>query len=247
MFEDALYRHAVGPTPDKLAPPGGGSLTDAHAKTDIVAGEIPQEASERAKCLKLLEDEPHHLLHLLVWVQPDLPIWPPDVAGWQGEGECAAARLAQTALIQPLLEQMQLRLRHGALEAQQQSVIVPRRVVEPVQVSDEGAKQGAHFEQAVPVSIRAGQARHLDAENEAHVPEADLRDQPVEAGPASRAGAGLPQVVVNDQHALGRPAERLSPRHQAVLQPGRFLVGEHLLRRGLADVDDGEALTMPGA
>jgi len=85
MFEQVLQRHAVGSTPDQLTLPNARSFPDPDTKADVVAREIPQEAAERAKYLKLLEDEPHHLLHLLVWVQLDLPLRPPNIAGWQGK------------------------------------------------------------------------------------------------------------------------------------------------------------------
>src|SRR5262249_36733130 len=62
MFEQVLQRHAVGSTPDQLTLPNARPFPDTDTKADVVASEIPQEAAERAKYLKLLEDEPHHLL-----------------------------------------------------------------------------------------------------------------------------------------------------------------------------------------
>ena len=111
----------------------------------------------------------------------------PDVAGRQCEGQLAPSRLAQAALIHPLLEQVQLRFAHGAFESEQQPVVILSRVVDAVQVRDEGAKERTDLQQAMPIGIRAGQPRHLHAQDEPDMPQADLGDQALKAGAADRA------------------------------------------------------------
>jgi hypothetical protein len=54
---------------------------------------------EGAKFLELPEDEPHHLLNLLVGIEDDLTGRSPHVPDGQGERELAAARLTQLTLL----------------------------------------------------------------------------------------------------------------------------------------------------
>jgi len=58
---------------------------------------------EGAEFLELPEDEPHHLLDLLVGVENNLPGGPPHVPDGQGERELATAGLGKLTLMQPLL------------------------------------------------------------------------------------------------------------------------------------------------
>ena len=176
------------------------------------------------------------MLHLLVGVERHVPRGPAHIADRHRHGQLPAPRLVELALVHPLLEQVQLGLAHGALEPQQQAVVVVRRIVEAVGVGEQRAEERAQLQQPVPVGVGAGQARHLHPQDEPDVVQADLRHQALEARPLHGTGPRLAQVVVDDQDAVGRPAQRLRPGGQPVLQPSRLLVVEHLLGGGLADV-----------
>jgi hypothetical protein len=76
--------------------------------------------------------------------------------------------------------------------------------------------------------------------------EADLRDQAPKASPPFDTGARLAEIVVDDQHPLGWPAQLVGARHQAILEPGRLMMIEYLLRGGLTDVHDGQTVVVPG-
>jgi hypothetical protein len=83
-----------------------------------MVSEIAQQSTQRAELLKLGEDKPHHRLGLLVGVELDGAVGVPHVPTGQRKREGAAARFTQAALVEPLLEQMQLSLTHGPLESQ---------------------------------------------------------------------------------------------------------------------------------
>jgi hypothetical protein len=55
-------------------------------------------------------------------------------------------------------------------------------VIDPVRVADQRIGQTAQIDEAIPVSIVAGQARHLKAQNQTHVSKSDLGGQPGETG-----------------------------------------------------------------
>ena len=60
--------------------------------------------------------------------------------------------------------------------------------------------------------------------------EADLGDQPLEAGPAVTGRAGTPEVLIDDLDPLPGPAEPEGAIDQAVLQLGALLIKASLAR-----------------
>src|SRR5262249_47034640 len=75
--------------------------------------------------------------------------------------------------------------------------------------------------------------------------ERHLADQLLEAPPAAVL-ARLPEVGVDDVHAVGRPPERRRPLGQGILVAPALRVVLDLLGAGLADVDVGAPLQVPG-
>jgi hypothetical protein len=51
----------------------------------------------------------------------------------------------------------------------------------------------------------------------------------------------LPQIGIDDLNVFRVPAEFQGPEPQGILQAQAFLIGEHLLERRLANVDQGFA------
>src|SRR5215207_10894062 len=96
----------------------------------------------------------------------------------------------------------------------------------------------------MPVATGASEPGHLDPEHQADVAEADLGDQPLKPRPGLGRAAGPAQVVVDDHDPLARPPELLGAFGQGVLQPGRLRMPADLLQGRLADIDDGEPITM---
>jgi len=76
--------------------------------------------------------------------------------------------------------------------------------------------------------------------------EADLGEQPLEAEPSLGRGPTLALIVVDDEDAVRRPTKIHSPLGEGVLAVGGLAVLGDLLGGGLADVDDGQAVQVPG-
>ena len=76
--------------------------------------------------------------------------------------------------------------------------------------------------------------------------EADLGKEALKAESPLGCGPALALIVVDDEDAVGRPAEFGGPVGEGVLTVGRFPVLGHLLGGGLADVNDGQAVEVPG-
>ena len=65
-----------------------------------------------------------------------------------------------------------------------------------------------------------------------------MRDDILEAGAMLGRRGGQPQIGVDNFDGLGGPAQAFRPLAQGILQPQALLVGEDLLRRRLADVNE---------
>src|SRR6266542_5421547 len=98
----------------------------------------------------------------------------------------------------------------------------------------------------MPIHGRARKARDLNAQDQADMVETDLRDQPLKACPSHGAAGRLAEVIIDHQHAVIRPTERLGTGDEAILEAGGLLMREHLLRARLSYTDDREAVVMPG-
>jgi hypothetical protein len=208
--------------------------------------QVAQQPVQAGLAVELVEDQPDHGLDLLVGVQGQGAVGQFDGADGRVAEQLAAPRLVQLALIHPVLEGVQFGLAQGALQPQQKAVVEVGGVVQPVGVSQQDAQAGAQSQEAVPGGAAAGQAAHLQAEDQADVVEGDLGQQALEAQATLDGLAAAPQVVVDNQDAVARPAQGTGAVGQGVLAGGRFDVLEDLLGSRLSDVDDGETVEVPG-
>ena len=76
--------------------------------------------------------------------------------------------------------------------------------------------------------------------------EADFGEQSLKAQSSFGRGPALALIVVDDENSVRRPTELDGPIDEPVLAVGRFLVFGNLLGGGLADIDDGQPVEMPG-
>jgi hypothetical protein len=237
-------RH-VQRAPQKIA------LADAAADTPREHHLLnPQTTHYCAGRAEIAEDLEHHrnaVADLAVGVQHDPAGTVIDQTDGQGHLQLTAARLVQDAALQAGLKDVQFGLAHRALQAQQQPVVEARRVVDPVLVEDQGARHRRQFEQPMPVGVVARQARDLQPQHDAGVPQRHLGDQVLEAVTLTRLGTGQAQIAVDDVHPLDGPAQRDRTLAQRVLALGALGVLEHLAQRRLANVQERVATKMVGA
>ena len=120
------------------------------------------------------------------------------------------------------------------------------RVVEPILVGEQDAKHRTQFDELMPVLARAGQPAHLQAEDQPDVVQTDLGEQSLKAQSSFGRGPALALIIVDDEDPVRRPTQFDRPIGERVLAVGGFLVLGDLLGGGLADVDDGQPVEMPG-
>ena len=119
------------------------------------------------------------------------------------------------------------------------------RVVDRLRVAQQRPRQRAQLQQLMPLPPGPGQPRHLDAQHDADVIEADLRHQPLEPGPDPGTGRRVAQVLIDHQDPGRLPAQLSRAPGQPVLQPRRLAVLDDLRHRGLAHVNHREPVPVP--
>ncbi len=90
----------------------------------------------------------------------------------------------------------------------------------------------------VPILIRACQAAYLQPQDQAHVAHGNFGDEALESRPVMGRFPTLPLVLIDNQHAILRPAEGNGKVGEGVLPLSRFAVFQHLVRAGLSHIDD---------
>src|SRR5437870_7280997 len=140
-----------------------------------------------------------------------------DEADRKSAPQFAARGLVANPAVQARPYDMQLGLAHGALEAEQQSVVEHSRMIDAIGIADEGVSEAAEIEQAIPVGVVAGEAGDFEAEHDPDVAEGYFGDKPGEAASLNDAGSRNPEVFVNDADLLRRPAQRGRLGNQCIL------------------------------
>src|SRR5207249_5608574 len=121
----------------------GRSRPRAPRKGEPLRAEGLHRRGGRAGAPEGREEEADGLLDLLVGVEDHAVVRVVAEADGQRRLELAAARLVEDAAPQPRPEDMQLRLTHRALEAEQEPVVEVRRIVDAILVEDEGVRERA--------------------------------------------------------------------------------------------------------
>ena len=171
-----------------------------------------------------------------VGVQDDVAGGVVDQADRQRHDQLAAAGLGQLPAAQPGPDEMELSLAELAFHAEQEPVVEVARVVEAVFVADQRAGHPAQFQELVPVGGVSGQAGAFQAQDDPGAAEGHLGGHLLEPFPVGGRRAGLALVDAGHGDLAGGPAERDRPAAQVVLADRGLGVVEHLLERGLADI-----------
>ena len=201
-----------------------------------------EDAPGGADLVVLVEDQADDLADLLVGVHLDPFRGELDVAGGHAVKELAALGLVQPASFQSISHSNKLKFADRSLQAEQEPVVGVLRVVDAVLVREDRPEDGTHLQEIVPIPVVAGDAAHLDPEDQADMLHGNLGQEALESAPLVGRPAALPLVVVDDQDAIPGPSQGDRVVGEGVLPLPRLPMVEHLLGIGLADVDDGEAV-----
>src|SRR5215470_3160830 len=107
-------------------------------------------------------------------------------------------------------------------------------MVNAVIVTNESISHAAELQKTIPVRIVPRQTRDLQSEDDAHVSQRHFTGETSKPRAFLGAGAGQPQILVDDHDLLLGPSELASPIGQGILAGGGLAIMLHLARRGLA-------------
>ena len=141
MMQHVLKRLSVGAMPLQLS--AIGPEVRPNRQAGPVMHQVTQQAVQAPLAIELVEDDPHHLLSLLVGVQGQPAAGFAHVADRRVVEQLAAAGLVQPPFVHPDAEEMQLGLAHDPLETQEQTVVEVRRVIQAIVVAQERPEQSA--------------------------------------------------------------------------------------------------------
>jgi hypothetical protein len=231
------------------APPGQpaarGSAPEAHPQSDVVSDQVMKHPINRTEFIELVEDQAHDVAGLLVRVAGQLAGRQLDVpAGGLGE-QLAALGLGGPASTRSISHSNKFEFADCALQAGQEPVVGVIGVGDAILIGQERAEEGADLQEVVPIPGRPGEAAQLRPQDQPDVVHRDLGEPPLEAVPPVGPLGASALVVVDDQDPIGGPPQGQGLVDQLVLSLARLLVVEHLLRAGLTDGDDRQAVQVP--
>jgi hypothetical protein len=176
---------------------------------------------------------------LLIGVKANFSGGRVEIACGQAAAEFTALGLVERALMEALFEGMEFGLTHGALQAQQQAIVIVAGVVNAIEVADEGFEECTDFEELMPVLRRSREPGDIETENQPDVIQAHFGHELLKPESALDGRGGLAEVFINHENAIARPAQGKGAIDEAILKARRFLVFGHLLQSGLSDIHNG--------
>ena len=158
--------------------------------------------------LEQREDRPDGALHFLVGIENDLVVVKYQT-NWQGKTQLTFLRSVEFTAVEARANDVQFCLRERAFHAEDKAVVEVGRIVAAISVEHQGVGDGAQFQQAMPVLVRARQARRLQGEDRTDLPHRHIADKGLEVVAFGRQCSGLAKIPVEDSDLLRQPAERV--------------------------------------
>ena len=257
---DALVRPAaigVGPGVDRVSQdledgqqdrspplqvPAIGPVERTKPEPDVVADQVVEDAPGGADLVVLVEDQADDLADLLVGVHLDPFRGELDVAGGHAVKEFAALGLVQPASFQSIPHSNKLEFADRSLQTEKKPVVGILRVVDAVLVGEDRPEDGTHLQEIVPILVVAGDAAHLDPEDQADMLHGNFGQEALKSAPLVGRPAALSLIVIDDHDAIPGPPQGDRMVGEGILPFPRFPMVENLLGIGLAHVNDGETI-----
>ena len=179
-----------------------------------------------------------------VGIEAETDLAMPDVADRHADAQFAAPRFGAGGVEHARAQHAEFELADAALHAEQQPIVRPAGIVDPVQVDHPRLDQAAELEQMMPVAAVAGEPGGVEAQHGPDFSGAKPCHQPLEAGPRHHSAGGAAEVVVDHLDISEAPA----PRHvdEFVLPPLALEIGLDLGLSGLPNIDHRLALQHRG-
>src|SRR5207253_3289258 len=159
VVEEMKRLRMVERSPDQLALVW--ALAEPPRKRNLLLAEGAHRLEGGAGATEGLEEEMQRSLHLLVRVPHYRAVRRVDQPHGKAATELPPPRLAEYPTQKAGAQHVQLRLAHGALEAQQQAIVEVARVVDAILIEDQGVTEGADLQEPMPIRGAPGETRDL--------------------------------------------------------------------------------------
>src|SRR5437016_2204856 len=113
---------------------------------------------------------------------------------------------------------VKLSLAHDDGQAEQQTIVIGARLIEPFAIRDENSEYRAEFKKLMPIAVVASQARSIEANHKPCIPKTDIGDQLLEAVTLDASSSRFAEILIDDLHTLLRPSQTNGAIDQTVLQ-----------------------------
>src|ERR1700680_4755866 len=245
---DRIGEHMIDGDVARVDPTDGTAVASLQWKRQALAAEPEPDAAHRSEFSEASKDSTDGGADRTVWGEAHPPtLLARDETTRHAAPHFAASGLVENPAVKTRSYDMQLSLAHGALETEQQSIVEHRGMIDTVGIADEGVGEAAQIEQAIPIGVVAGEAGDFAGEHDGEMAEGDFSGEPGEAIALDDAGTGKPEVFVDNDNLLRRPAKCRRLGGQGVLALCRFAIVLDLRRRGLSEINVGGATQVRSA
>jgi hypothetical protein len=111
-----------------------------------------------------LKDGPNGATNSFIGMKKDFAVFlATDKAYGQTAVQFTACSFVTDTAIETGTEDMEFCFTHGALEAEDQTIVEKRRMIQPVTIADQSVSQAAKIKQAIPIGIIARESRNFEA------------------------------------------------------------------------------------
>jgi hypothetical protein len=152
---------------------------------DLLGEHREQDLPGAAELAEAGEDQPDHLLDPQVGIEAEAELAMPHIADRHADAQLTAPRFGAGGVEHAGTQHTELELADAALHAEQQPVVRPAGVIDPVQIDHARLHQPAELEQVMPVAAVAGDPGGIEAQHGPDLALTQPGDQPLEAGRAT--------------------------------------------------------------
>ena len=200
----------------------------ALGELQILTSESLHDGPRRAGAFEGGEKHPKALLHLLIGIEDNTSLFVVNQTDRQRHFQFGSLRFIEHSAHQTRFEYVQFGFTHCSFESQQQPVIVMRRIIEAILIEDQRVGKRTDLQKPVPVGTVTSEARNFQPHDDPRLAQSDFGNEPLKAFPFAGGLAALPLIVVDDNDAIFRPAQRYGPATQSVLALGALGIFENL-------------------
>ena len=166
-------------------------------EVDLLTQHQQKNLPRAAQLAEAGEDQPDHFLDPKVGIKAETDLAMPDIADGHANTQFAAARLGASGVEHARTQHAEFELTDGALHAEQEPIVRPAGIIDPVQIDYSRLDQAAELQKMMPVAAVAGEPGGVDAQHGPDVPGAQPGHQPLKAGPRHHPTGGAAEIVID--------------------------------------------------